>query len=76
MVLAKTGEWVDHTLRLSVLCPGSQSSGLFVPGDMITVLERGYPWYGQVKSTTISATRDNSAFKVTQQIGVEEYVGN
>jgi hypothetical protein len=76
MILGKTGEWIEHTLRLGVLCPGSVSSGLFTPGDMITVLERGYPWYGQVKSTTISAIMTNNAFTVNQQIGVEEFVNS
>lgn len=74
MILGATGEWIEHTLRLSVLCPGSESSGLFTPGDMITVLERGYPWYGQVKSTTITAMMTNKAFTVNQTIGVEEFV--
>lgn len=74
MALGKTGEWLEHTLRFGVLCPGSGFSGLFLPGDMITVLERGYPWYGQVKSTTISAMMTNKTFTVSQQINVEEFI--
>ena len=76
MVLGNTGEWIEHTLRLGVLCPNSDSMGLFLPGDMITVLERGYPWYGQVTSTTISARTVNKTFVVDQQIDVEEFVNS
>ena len=75
MILGNTGEWVDHTLRLNVLCPGSDSSGLFLPGDMITVLERGTPWYGQVTGTSVTASMSGSAFTISQQIEVEEYIG-
>lgn len=77
MCLGKTGEWVNHSIRIGMLCPGNQSTGLFTPGDMVSVLERGMPWHGQVTSTVVSVARSGKGgFTVSQQIGVEEYRGS
>lgn len=76
MVIGGTGEWINHTLKIGVLCPGSDATGLFTPGDMIAVLERGAPWYGQVTGVSIAVAGDGSGlFSVAQTIEVEEYVG-
>jgi hypothetical protein len=76
MFLGDTGEWVKHTLKLSVLCPAGTGLGLFKPGDMIRVLERGVVWSGQVTSTNISAANAGNGFTVQQIIGVEQYIGD
>jgi hypothetical protein len=75
MVIGKVGEWVQHTLRLSVLCPAPSPMGLFYVGDMITVFERGLPWYGQVTSINVTAGSNGAGFSVIQTMTVEEYIG-
>jgi hypothetical protein len=76
MQLAQTGEWVKHTLRIGALCPeGGTSFGLFKTGDMISVIERGTPWFGQVTGVNIIAANAGAGFAVEQVIEVEQYRG-
>lgn len=72
--LAQTGEWVNHTLRIGILCPNNTgNSGLFRVGDMLSVMERGTPWFGQVTSVSIATVNAGAGFAVEQSIEVEEY---
>ena len=71
--LAQTGEWVNHTLRIGTLCPSGQSTGLFKTGDMVSVLERGAAWYGQVIGVSVVAANAGAGYAVEQTIEVEEY---
>lgn len=75
MVLAQTGEWVRHTLRIGTLCPDGTSFGLFKTGDMISVIERGTPWQGQVVGVSVGAVSAGAGFALEQVIEVEEYRG-
>ncbi len=76
MVIGKVGNWYEHTLRLNILCPDPSPMGLFIPGDMVSVLERGVPWYGQVTGVTVTAGRssEGGAVNVTQVLTIEQYV--
>lgn len=76
MVLGDCGEWVIHTLKLNVLCPQGSGLGLFQPGDMIKVLERGVAWGGQVTGTNVSAANSGNGFVVQQVVTVEQYIGD
>lgn len=77
MIIANTGEWLIHTLRIGVLCPeGGSSFQLFKTGDMISVLENNSAWYGQVIGVTIVAASAGAGFAIEQVIEVEEYRGD
>ena len=77
MIIGDSGEWIKHTLRVGMLCEDPESStSLFRPGDMISVLERGAPFYGQVTGVTIAAVSAGSGFAIEQVIEVEEYMGD
>lgn len=73
--IAQTGEWLNHTLRLSILCPNNSSFGLYEVGDMISVLERGLSWRGQVTGVNIVAASSGGGYGVQQTINVQEYKG-
>ncbi len=73
MVVAQTGEWIKHTLRIGTLC--TNGTGLFETGDMISVIERGTPWYGQVTGVSVVAANAGAGFAIEQTIEVEEYLG-
>ena len=74
MVIGKVGEWYEHTLRLNVLCPEPSPMGLFIPGDMISVLERTVPWHGQVTGVSVVAASTAGGIVVNQIITAEQYV--
>jgi hypothetical protein len=74
--ICDTGSWKQHSVRLNVLCPGNDpSSGLFNVGDMITVMERGVQWYGQVTGISINASVSDGLVGVQQVLSIIEYVG-
>lgn len=80
-ILSDTGEWIKHSIRLfSLETKDSVTptvSGLIVPGDFVSVSERGTTWYGSVISTNIQASIVNrSAFAVSQTLEISEYIGN
>jgi hypothetical protein len=76
--IASGGEWVNHTLKISVLCSAASHLGLFTPGDMVSVVERNAVWFGQVTGTTVAASVDLSkgVVVVNQVLEVEEYIGD
>lgn len=73
MVIAQTGEWIKHTLRIGTLC--ADGTGLFETGDMISVMERSTAWYGQVTGVSVVAANAGAGFAIEQTIEVEEYLG-
>jgi len=74
MIIGEVGEWIKHTLRLSVLCPAGSGMGLFKPGDMLAVKERGEVWYGQVTSVSVAAARSTGGFSAQQVLNVEQHI--
>jgi len=76
MVIGKSGEWIKHTLRVGALCPsGGTSFGLFKTGDMISVMERGVAWNGQVTGVAVMSVNAGAGFAIEQVLEVEEYGG-
>jgi len=76
--IASSGEWMQHTLKIPILCSAASHLGLFTPGNMISVVERSSVWYGQVTGVTVTASIDASRgmVVVNQVIEVEEYIGD
>lgn len=77
MIIAEAGVWCEHTIRVFSLFPEPQLPGLFKVGDLINVRDGATSeWIGLVVSTTIEASVVNgSAFSVSQNLGVTQYVG-
>lgn len=72
-IIGASGDWVLHTLRIGIVC---SNDDLFEVGDMLSVMERGTPWFGQVTGVQIAAVTAGTGFAIEQTIEVEEYVGD
>jgi hypothetical protein len=71
-----SGFWRQHTLKMDMLCPyPNPSYGLFIPGHMVSVLDKGYAWFGEVTGVSISGATKNGTVSVSQTINVEEFKG-
>lgn len=61
---------------MDMLCPyPNPSYGLFIPGHMVSVLDKGYAWFGEVTGVSISGATKNGTVSVSQTINVEEFKG-
>lgn len=74
MELHRSGDWVEHTLRLFSLYPSGTEPGLVLPGHFLSVEESGQTWKGQVIGTAINAGMNNGVLQVSQTLEVEEYI--
>lgn len=78
-VLAESGMWADHSVRVFSLFPEGRIPGLLRVGTMVNMtnpLNVGDNFQGIVKSLNITAAIVNkSAFSVSQNITVAQYLG-
>ncbi len=79
MALCKTGEWLNHTLRIFSLANKLDPQdliGLITPGKFIKVVDTDRTFYSRTTACTITAKliHDASCY-VYQTVETEEYIG-
>ena len=76
-IIGDSGPWISHTFKLFSLMPPGQAPGLMLPGKFITMNETGETsWTGQVTGVSISSGWGGNGLTTSQNIEVEQYIGD